>query len=100
MSSKVPVSLAARERLRDHQAAAARAVGAHGAALARLDGVVARRVEVLAVQDALVAAAHAEVAAAVVAAVQVMGVDVAATLLDLSKAEVRRLTKAAGVADT
>jgi hypothetical protein len=91
--------LAARERLRDHQAAAAKAVGAHSAALARLDIVISRRAEVLAVQDSLVAAASAEVEAAVVTAVQVMGIDVAATLLDLTKAEARRVIKAAEVAD-
>ena len=99
MPSKAPVSLAARERLRDHQAAAAKAVGAHSAALTRLDAVMSRRAEVLAAQDCLVAAANAEVAAAIVTAAQVMGVDVAATLLDLTKAEVRRVIKAAEVVD-
>jgi hypothetical protein len=99
MPSKAPVSLAARERLRDHQAATAKAVGAHSAALARLDAVRSRRAEGLAAQDCLVAAANAEGAAAVVTAAQVMGVDVAATLLDLTKAEVRRVIKAAGIAD-
>ena len=98
MSSKAPVSMAARERLRDHQAAAAKAVGAHSAALARLEAVTSRRAEVLAAQDGLVAAASAEVAAAVVSAAKVMGADVAATLLDVSKAEVRRVTKEAQLA--
>ena len=83
-----------RERLRDHQAAAAKAVGAHGAAMARLEAVISRRADVLAAQDSLVAAANAEVAAAVVTAAEVMGVDVAASLLDLTKAEVRRMRKA------
>jgi hypothetical protein len=99
MPSKAPVSLAARERLRDHQAATAKAVGAHSAALARLDVVISRRAEVLAAQDCLVAAASIEVGAAVVTAAQVMGIDVAATLLDLAKAEVRRVIKAAEVAN-
>ena len=99
MPSKAPVSLAARERLRDHQATAAKAVGAHSAALTRLDAVMSRRAEVLGAQDCLVAAANAEVEAAVVTAAQVMGVDVAATLLDLTKAEVRRVIKASEVAD-
>ena len=98
MTSKAPVSLAARERLRDHQAAAAKAVSAHSAALARLEAVTSRRAEVLAAQDGLVAAANAEVAAAVVTAAKVMGADVAATLLDVSKAEVRRAMKAAQLA--
>jgi len=98
MSSKVPVSLAARERLREHQAAAAKAVSAHSAALARLEAVTARRAEVLASQDGLVAAAKAEVTAVVVTAAKVMGADLAATLLDVSKAEVRRATKAVQLA--
>jgi hypothetical protein len=98
MSSKAPVSLAARERLRDHQAAAAKAFGAHSAALARLKAVTSRRSEVLAAQDCLVAAANAEVAVAVVTAAKVMGADEAAALLDVSKAEARRATKAAQVA--
>ena len=94
MPSKEPVSLVARERLRDYQAAAAKAVGAHGVAMARLDAAVRRRAEVLAGQDALIAAANAEVTAAVVRVAQIMGVDVAASLLDLTKAEVRRMAKA------
>jgi hypothetical protein len=88
-----PVSMAARERLRDHQTAAARAVAAHSASQTRLDAVIGRRAEVVAGQDALVAAANAEVAAAVVAVAQVMGADVAAAVLDLSKAEIGRMTK-------
>jgi len=98
MTSKAPVSLAARERLRDHQAAAAKAVGAHSAALSRLEAVISRRAEVLATQDCLVAAASAEVAAAVVTAAKVFGADAAATVLDVRKAEVRRATKEAQLA--
>jgi hypothetical protein len=93
MPRTTPVSQAARERLRDHQAAAAKVVAAHTASLARLDAAVFRRAEVVAGQDALVAAASTEVAAAVVAVAQVMGADVAASVLDLSKSEVRRMTK-------
>ena len=93
MTRTTPVSLAARERLRDHQAAAAKVVAAHSAALARLNAVVSRRDEVVAGQDALVVAANAEVVAAVVAVSHVMGADVAATVLDLSTAEVHRMTK-------
>ncbi len=99
MPSKAPMSLAARERLRDHQAAAAKAVAAYSAARARLEAVTSRRAEVLAAQDRLVAAANAEVAAALVTAANVMGVDVAATLLDVSKAEVLRVRKAALLAE-
>jgi hypothetical protein len=93
MSPTTPVSLAARQRLRDHQVAAAKVVAAHGTASTRLEAIIARRAAVVAAQDALVAAANSDVAAAVVAVVQVVGVDTAAALLDLSKAEVRRLTK-------
>ena len=99
MTAKAPVSLAARERLRDHQAAAAKAVAVHSAARARLEAVISRRAEVLAAQDCLVAAANAEVAAALVSAANVMGVEVAAALLDVSKAEVHRARKAAQLAD-
>lgn len=93
MPSTTPISLAARERLRDHQAAAAKVVAVHSAALTRLDAASSRRAEVVAKQDALVATAAAEVAAAVVEVARVMGADVAAAVLDLSKAEVHRVTK-------
>jgi len=93
MSSTTPVSLAARERLRDHQAAAAKATAVYSSSLSRLDAVMSRRSKVVAEQDALVTAATAKVAAAVVAAARVMGEDVAASVLDISKAEVRRMTK-------
>jgi hypothetical protein len=98
MTSKAPVSMAARERLRDHQVAAANVVSAHSAALARLEAVTSRRAEVLVAQDGLVAAANAEVIAAVVTAAKVMGADVTATLLDVTKSEVRRAMKAAPLA--
>ena len=75
MPSAMPVSLAARERLRDHQATAAKAVAAHGAAVARLD------------------AAAASVAAAVAEVARVLGADVAAAVLELPKSEVRRMSK-------
>ena len=93
MARTSPVSLAARERLLNHQAAAAKAVAIYSASLARLNTAMSRRVQVLAEQDELVVAANAQVTAAVLTAVQVMGVDVAASVLDLSKAEVRRMTK-------
>jgi hypothetical protein len=48
MTAKAPVSLAARERLRDHQAAAAKAVAVHSAARARLEAMISRRAELLA----------------------------------------------------
>jgi hypothetical protein len=92
MPPTTPTSLAARERLRDHQASAVKAVALHSSASARLEAVISRRTEVVAAQDTLVAAAKSEVAAAVVVVVQVMGIETAAAVLDLTKAEVRRLT--------
>jgi hypothetical protein len=47
------VPLLARERLRDHQATAAKAIATHSAAMARLDTLISRRADVLAAQDAL-----------------------------------------------
>jgi hypothetical protein len=44
-----------------HQAAAAKVVAAHGAAVAKFDATSPRRNEIVAVQDALVAATHSEV---------------------------------------
>lgn len=63
------------------------------AALARLATATTRRTAVVAKQDALVAAAATEVATAVAEAARVMGADAAAAVLDLSKAEVRRIVK-------
>ena len=97
MPSTSPISLAARERLRDHQAVTAKAVGGQAAALARLETAGSRRAEVVARQDVLVAMAAAEVASAVVEAARVMGADVAATVLDLRKTEVRRILKEAQI---
>jgi hypothetical protein len=93
MPRTTPVSLAARERLRRHQAAAAKAIAVYSASLSRLDTINSRRAKVVAEQDALVASANAEVAAAVVAVTHVMGAALTASVLDLSKAEVRRMTK-------
>jgi hypothetical protein len=93
MPSATPVSLAARERLRDHQAAAGKVVAAHGAAVARFDATSARRNEIVAAQDAPVAAAAANVGAAVAVVAGVLGADVAAVVLGLSKSEVRRMSK-------
>jgi hypothetical protein len=93
MPSTTPVSLSARERLRDHQAAAAKVAAAHSAALARLETATSRRAKVVAREDVLVATAAAKVAAAVAELARVMGAEVAAAILDLSKAEVRRITR-------
>jgi len=93
MPRTTPVSLAARERLRCHQAAAAKAIAVYSTSLGRLDTINSRRANVVAEQDAFVASAIAEVAAAVVAVADLMGADVAASVLDLSKAGVRRMIK-------
>ena len=61
MPYATPIALAARERLREHHAAAAKSVADHAAALARLDAATSRRAEVVARQDALVADAATEV---------------------------------------
>ena len=90
-----PGSLAARERLRDHQAVAAQAVAAYSAASVRLDTVISRRARVVADQDALVSASYGELAAAVVAVAHVIGSDIAADVLGLGKAECRRIIKEA-----
>ena len=93
MPSATPISLAARERLREQHAAAVKAVAVHAAALARLCAATSRRAEVVARHDALVADAETEVARAVGEAARVMGIDVAAAVLGSSKAEVRRMSK-------
>ena len=93
MPSATPISLAARERLRKHHAAAAKVVAVHAVALARLDAATSRRAEIVARQDALVADATTEVVRAIAEAIRVMGMDVAAVVLDLSKEEVRRMSK-------
>jgi len=93
VASSRPVSLAARERLRDHQAAAAKAVVTHAASTARLDAVLSRRAKVIERQDFLVEAATADLEAAIAAVARAMGVDIAAEVLGLNKAEVRRIAK-------
>ena len=95
MPSSSPISLAARERLREHQATTARSVAAYSAALARLTATIHRRAEVVATHDTLVAAATAKTEAAGAEVARLMGVDAAAAVLDLSKAEVRRILREA-----
>ena len=95
MPSATPRSLAARERLRDHHVAATKAVAVHAAALGRLDAATSRRADVLARHDARVADAEHEVASAVKEAARVMGTEVAAAVLGLSKAEVRHMAAVA-----
>ena len=90
MPFTTPRSQAARERLRDHQSAATKVLATHSAALGRLEGAMSRRAEVVAAQDALVGAATKDVCTAVAAVTQVVGIDVAAEVLGLTKVEVRR----------
>lgn len=94
MSTTHPVSAAARQRAREHQRATTKAVATVEAAAAREEAAQAKRGEVLASQDVLVAAAQADLSAAIAALSAVVGVDVAADLLDLPKAEVRRASTA------
>ena len=93
VASSRTVSLAARERLRDYQAAAAKAVATHAASRVRLDAVLSRRAKLTERQDTLVEAATADLEAAIAAVARAMGVDVAAEVLGLNKAEVRRIAK-------
>ena len=83
------------EKLREFQTATKRAVSAVEAASLRRAAAVERRDAVVAVEAAKVAAAETEVDGAVAALAAVVGVDVAATLLGLTKADVRRRTSAA-----
>lgn len=101
MPITIPVSIDARERLRGLQATSTKGVATHSAVLARLDAVLARfemvstrRDKVVAQQDALVASRKAQVDAAVAKAADIMGIEVAAAVLNLSKSEVRRASKA------
>ena len=95
MVRQTPVSAAARQRLRDQQKCAAKAVAAFSTASNRFEVVVARRAQVLARQDELVAAARTHIEKAVVTAVEVLGADVAATVLGLRLTEVRRMVREA-----
>lgn len=94
MSKIHPVSSSARQRARDHQRATSKAIAAVEAAAGREEAAKAKRAEVIAAQDAVVAAAQEDLASAVAGLSAVVGVDVAAELLDLPKAEVRRMVTA------
>lgn len=69
--------------------------GAHEKARARLEAVHARRSEVIAAQDELVATAAAGVDRAVVAMAQGVGPELTAGVLGLDVVEVKRLVKSA-----
>jgi hypothetical protein len=91
-------SMAARDTIRDCQRRIARLDAAHGRAVAQLATAQQKRVEVLAAQDALVAAAKQAVDEALVAMATEVGPDLAAHLLDRELREVRRLMKRHGSA--
>jgi hypothetical protein len=94
MRSVISISLAARERLRGRHAVAAKAVTAHAGSLCRLHAATSRRAEIVARQESRVADAATKVVT-VVEGARVMGIDVAAVVLGLTNAEVRRLCKEA-----
>ncbi len=89
-----PVSASARQRAREHQRATTKAVASVEAAVARKEAAQTKRAEALARHDSLVAAAQADLSATIAGLSAVVGVDVAAGLLDMSKAEVRRAVTA------
>jgi hypothetical protein len=68
---------------------------AHTKALGRLEAAMARRREVLAEQEQLVAAAESGVRDSVASMAAGVGPDLAAALLGMDVGEVRRLTKVA-----
>jgi hypothetical protein len=84
------ISIEARERLRAQQEAEAKAVAAHGAAVGRLAATTARRAEVIAGQDELIAHAEGHVAVAAAEVIQVSGLDRAAVILGVPKGSLRR----------
>jgi hypothetical protein len=88
-----PVSLAARERLKDHQAVAAQAVAAYSVSLSKLEASRSRRAQAISDQDVHVAKATAENGAALLIVAQAVGADIAADVLGLTNAEVRRIIK-------
>lgn len=86
--------MAVRDQVRDAQRTLARLDAAHMRARAKLAQALARRSEVVADQDRLVAAVEAEVNASVAAMATAVGPDLAADLLGIDPATVRRVTKA------
>ena len=82
-----------RDEVRNAQRALAALDAAHSRALARLDQALARRGEVMAEQDRQVAAAQTGVDAAIAEMARQLSADLAATVLGLDVAEVRRVIK-------
>lgn len=88
-----------RDTVRDAQRRLAELDGAHRRAAAKLDRAAARRNEVIAEQDGIVAEARVEVERAVGAMAAEVGVALTATLLGLEASHVRRLAKRPGSGD-
>ena len=84
------ISLEGRERLRAQQAKEVEAVGAHAGARLRLESALAKRGQIIAAQDELVAEAEAGVAVAAAGVVSVSGFARATVILGTSPAALRR----------
>jgi hypothetical protein len=84
-----------RDEVKDYQRRLAALDAAHIKARARLDTLVARRAEAVAEQDQLVAKGEDEVRRAVLDIANAFGPRMAADLVGLDLAEVRRLAKGA-----
>ena len=82
-----------RDEVRDTQRTLVVLDAAHSRAVARFDQAVARRAEVLTEQDRLVAVAQAGVEQAVADMATGLGAELTAQLLGLDSIEVRRLAK-------
>jgi hypothetical protein len=87
--------MATRSSVKEIQKLLAQLDAAHTRALSQLESTVARRREILVQQDQLVASAETGVHCAVGAMAAGVGQELAATLLGLDVAEVRRLAKLA-----
>jgi hypothetical protein len=92
--------MSVRGTVRDAQRRLAVLDAAHNRALAKLDQAAARRAEVLAEHDRMIAVAEAEVERAVADMAAEIGADLTANLLDLDVVAVRRLAKASHPAGT
>ena len=89
-----PVPDEQRTKIEERHAAEIAALAAHAAAVDRLAMLEARRADLIAAQDQLVAGARAERMEAAVALVRLIGVDRSADLTGLTVAELRRRARA------
>lgn len=93
------VIMPSRPEVRDAQRSLAALDAAHTRAVARLNQALTRRAEVVAEQDRQVVEARARVDQAVVTMARAVSVELAAHLLEVEVAEVRRLVRAASAAE-